>query len=61
MVLIMTILRDYYLKVYWNLMMVKLGYNGGKVIGSHEYIKLGYTDGDVIGKILGNRISRWQY
>ena len=57
----MTILRDYYLKVYWNLMMVKLGYNGGKVIGSHEYIKLGYTDGDVIGKILGNRISRWQY
>ena len=59
-VLIMASLRDYFLEVHWNLLMVNLGSTDGKVLGYDEGIKLGSTDVEVIGTILGNTTSRWQ-
>ena len=59
-ILIMASLRDYFLEVHWDLLMVNLGYIDGKVLGSDEGIKLGSTDVEVIGTILGKKISRWQ-
>ena len=59
-ILIMASLRDYFLEVHWDLLMVNLGYIDGKVLGSDEGIKLGSTDVEVLGTILGTKTSRWK-
>ena len=60
MVLIMESLRDYCLKVKWNLPMVNLFSTDIRVLGPDEGKIMGSTDGETIGTILGNTTNIWQ-